>query len=66
MKCIKNKEGEIRRVKEDEADLKVKVHGWKFVPKSEWKLASRKKVEVQHDMGGSYEVTEKKSKKNKK
>ena len=33
MKCIKNKEGEIRRVKEEEADLKVLQYG----PKSEWK-----------------------------
>ncbi len=37
MKCIKSKEGEIRRVKEDEADLKVAQYGWVFVPKSEWK-----------------------------
>jgi hypothetical protein len=37
MKCIKSKEGEIRRVKEDEADLKVLQYGWVFVPKSEWK-----------------------------
>jgi hypothetical protein len=41
MKCIKNKEGEIRRVKEDEADVKVKQYGWNFVPKSEWKLQVR-------------------------
>jgi hypothetical protein len=41
MKCIKNKEGEIRRVKEDEADLKVNQYGWNFVPKSEWKLQVR-------------------------
>jgi hypothetical protein len=37
MKCIKNKEGEIRRVKEEEADLKVLQYGWVFIPKSEWK-----------------------------
>jgi hypothetical protein len=37
MKCIKSKEGEIRRVKEEEADLKVLQYGWVFVPKSEWK-----------------------------
>jgi hypothetical protein len=37
MKCIKNKEGEIRRVKEEEADLKVLQYGWVFVPKSECK-----------------------------
>lgn len=41
MKCIKNKEGEIRRVKEDEADLKVNQYGWNFVPKYEWKLQVR-------------------------
>jgi hypothetical protein len=43
MKCIKNKEGEIRRVKEEEADLKVLQYGWVFVPKSEWK-ALRKPI----------------------
>ena len=37
MKCIKSKQGEIRRVKEEEADLKVLQYGWVFVPKSEWK-----------------------------
>ena len=41
MKCIKNKEGEIRRVKEEEADLKVLQYGWVFVPKSEWKASAR-------------------------
>ena len=37
MKCIRSKDGEIRRVKEEEADLKVLQYGWVFVPKSEWK-----------------------------
>ena len=44
MKCIKSikktdhyKLGEIRRVKEDDADAKVASGGWKFIPKSEWK-----------------------------
>jgi hypothetical protein len=32
MKCIK-KDGEIRRVSDVDADLKVKVHGWAFAPK---------------------------------
>ena len=41
MKCIKSKEGEIRRVKEEEADLKVLQYGWVFVPKSEWKASAR-------------------------
>ena len=40
MKCIK-KGSEIRRVSEQEADNKVKVHGWSFVPKSEWKTQVR-------------------------
>jgi hypothetical protein len=44
MKCIKSKDGEIRRVKEEEADLKVFQYGWVFVPKSEWK-ALRKPVQ---------------------
>ena len=49
MKCIK-KDGEIRRVSDVDADLKVKVHGWVFAPKSEWKTkvrdANKKTVEV--------------------
>ena len=40
MKCIK-KDGEIRRVSDVDADNKVKVHGWTFVPKSEWKTKVR-------------------------
>ena len=49
MKCIK-KDGEIRRVSDVDADLKVKVHGWTFAPKDEWKTnvrdANKKTVEV--------------------
>jgi hypothetical protein len=49
MKCIK-KGDEIRRVSDVDADNKVKVHGWAFVPKSEWKTkvrdANKKTVEV--------------------
>jgi len=40
MKCIK-KGDEIRRVSDQDADNKVKVHGWSFVPKSEWKTKVR-------------------------
>ena len=40
MKCIK-KGDEIRRVSDVDADNKVKVHGWTFVPKSEWKTKVR-------------------------
>jgi len=40
MKCIK-KDGEIRRVSDVDADNKVKVHGWTFAPKAEWKTKVR-------------------------
>ncbi len=49
MKCIKAiKEtksyslGEIRRVDNQDADEKVRSGVWQFIPKSEWKLATRK------------------------
>ena len=46
IKCIKVAKGyeldEIRRVDDIEADEKVKVGYWKFVPKSEWKAVTRK------------------------
>jgi hypothetical protein len=52
MKCIKSKDGEIRRVLETEADQKVKSYGWTFVPKSEWKalrVKTKEKVVVAVD-----------------
>ena len=46
IKCIKVAKGynldEIRRVDDIDADERVKGGYWKFVPKSEWKLATRK------------------------
>jgi hypothetical protein len=52
MKCIKSiketktvKLGTIQRVADKEADLRVNTGEWKFIPKSEWKEISRKKVE---------------------
>jgi hypothetical protein len=53
MKCIQaikatkySAVGDIKRVTEVEADEKVSTGYWKFVPKMEWKLATRKqKVE---------------------
>jgi hypothetical protein len=52
MKCIKaikgtkhTEVGEIRRVDNAEADLKVGSGLWKFIPKVEWKEATRKPVE---------------------
>lgn len=48
MKCIKAikettyyKLNEIRRVDDKDADEKVASGVWKFIPKSEWKLATR-------------------------
>jgi len=51
IKCIKVAKGyqidEIRRVSDDDADERVKGGYWKFIPKSEWKLATRKTKSVQ-------------------
>jgi hypothetical protein len=64
IKCIKVAKGyeldEIRRVKDDEAEERVKGGYWKYIPKSEWKAVSGKvKSEVSEEV-----VTEKvKSKK---
>ena len=66
MKCIKSKEGEIRRVLETEADQKVKSYGWTFVPKSEWKalrVKPKEKVVVAVDNNLSVEEKKLKTKK---
>ena len=46
IKCIRVAKGyeidEIRRVSDEDADDRVKGGYWKFIPKSEWKLATRK------------------------
>jgi hypothetical protein len=51
IKCIKVAKGyqidEIRRISDIDADEKVKGGYWKFIPKSEWKLATRKPKSVQ-------------------
>ena len=51
IKCIRVAKGyeidEIRRVSDEDADDRVKGGYWKFVPKSEWKLATRKTKSVQ-------------------
>ena len=51
IKCIKVAKGyelnEIRRVSDIDADERVKGGYWKFIPKSEWKLATRKTKSVQ-------------------
>ena len=52
MKCIKSiketktvKLGTIQRIDDKEADVRVQTGEWKFIPKSEWKEVSRKKIE---------------------
>jgi hypothetical protein len=51
IKCIRVAKGyeidEIRRVSDEDADDRVKGGYWKFIPKSEWKLATRKPKSVQ-------------------
>ena len=51
IKCIRVAKGyeidEIRRVSDEDADDRVKGGYWKFVPKSEWKLVTRKTKSVQ-------------------
>ena len=49
MKCIQaikdtkhSKAGDIKRLSDSEARSKVDMGNWKFVPKSEWKSATRK------------------------
>jgi hypothetical protein len=51
MKCIKairatkhTEVGEIKRLNDIEANEKVSTGYWKFIPKMEWKLATRKKI----------------------
>jgi len=60
MKCIKSKDGEIRRVLETEADQKVANYGWVFVPKSEWKaLRPKKEDRVKVEVDPNLSVEEK-------
>ena len=48
MKCLKSsKTGNIIRVSDDQADKATSE--WKFIPKSEWKAATRKVVEVKEE-----------------
>ena len=45
MKCIK-KNDVITKVSDEEAHVKVNKHGWKYVPKSEWKTSVRDAVKI--------------------
>jgi hypothetical protein len=62
IKCIKVAKGyqldEIRRVSDEDADDRVKGGYWKFIPKSEWKLATRKPVKTETIIEQTTEVVE--------
>ena len=49
MKCIKNVDGEIRRVRDDQAIAHTKSGDWEYIPKAEWKaskaVAAKKKAD---------------------
>jgi hypothetical protein len=73
MKCIQairegkySKIGDIKRVDDTDAQEKVTSGYWKFIPKSEWKLATRKPVEAVNDqITDSVTVSEKQLKRKK-
>jgi hypothetical protein len=63
MKCIESikatkhvEVGEIKRVSDKEADSEVKGGYWKYIPKNEWKLATRKTKTVNEKVEESKEV----------
>ncbi len=42
-KCVQNQETKkVIRVSNDRADVLVKLEGWKYCPKDEWRLSGRK------------------------
>jgi len=52
------KNGAYERVGEEVAESQVKYHGWKYVPKSEWKAATRVLVtEAQEEQSEKKEKT---------
>ena len=73
MKCIQairegkySKIGDIKRVDDTDAQEKVTSGYWKFIPKSEWKLATRKPVEAVNDqITDSVTISEKQLKRKK-
>ena len=47
MKTVKNtRTGELKRLKDDEADSLTKSTSWSYAPKSEWKEAIRPQSKV--------------------
>lgn len=49
MKTIKQKSGKIDRVSDKEAIERVRVGGWDYCPKSEWKSITRKPKNESND-----------------
>ena len=70
IKCIKVAKGyeldEIRRVSDVDAEERVKGGYWKFIPKSEWKLATRKPKNAQVTDQVADQATDQVEKKSKK
>ena len=70
IKCIKVAKGyeldEIRRVSDIDAEERVKGGYWKFIPKSEWKLVTRKPKTVQVTDQVADQATDQVEKKSKK
>lgn len=78
MKCIQairegkySKIGDIKRVDDTDAQEKVTSGYWKFIPKSEWKMATRKPkeevvAEVNNQITDSVTIAEKQLKRKKK
>lgn len=71
IKCIKVAKGyeldEIRRIKDEEAEERVKGGYWKYVPKSEWKATKKPtpKVENKVEINEELSIEEKKLKRKK-
>jgi hypothetical protein len=74
MKCIKSIKsrknvelGAIKRVDEKEAESEVKSGYWKYIPKSEYKLSTRKQKNVEQEVNkeSSEDVKKPNSKKSK-
>lgn len=63
MKTIKDKTGELSRVKENEAEIKVKSGNWTYAPKSEWKATIRKQKDSTSKSDGNEGKRSKKSSK---
>jgi hypothetical protein len=64
MKCVKSTDGAIKRIHDKEADEKVKTGQWVYIPKSEYKKATRTFVDLNAPKIEASSEKEKKDKKN--